>query len=131
MSLDLAGEECAGGSTVRKFDWFKDANKTQRLENFDELRVYLEEKAAKNEDIVAYTHATWHPTHCMYISKIAAMAIEKVVAGEKDVYVPDMSSQPDHARHCERVIDQSLRNPRWISKAFEVKFGFSRCVKLS
>ncbi|KAK4888897.1 hypothetical protein LTR27_012238 [Elasticomyces elasticus] len=127
-SLDL---ESGNRSTARKFDWFKDANKTQPLISLDDLRVYLEGRAENAEDIVAYTHASWHPTHCMYISKIATIAIEKVAAGEKNVYIPDMASQFDHANHCARVIDRTIQSAEWFSEPFEVRFGFTRCVQLS
>lgn len=131
MSYDLTPERSPDGATAATFEWFKDANKTQRMRNFAELQDYLEGKANRSEDIIAFTHSSWHPTHCGYITKIGSIAMERVANGETDVHIPDMAGQPSHADHCERKIDEIMLSPEWFTKSFEVRFGFTRCRKLS
>ena len=134
LSYNIAGEKGTDNSIQRQFDWYEDSNMTRRLETLSDIKTYLEKQAEKSGKIVAVTHLSWHATHCMYISRIGTLAIEKLARGEKNVYVPDMSIRPHHMEHCESMVYDvlwSAQHSALMNRIYEVEFSFTRCVKLA
>lgn len=108
------------------FDWYIDSNHTQsvsleRLSELDSLR--------------AYTWQAYHVAHCIYSWQTTVRAVNRVLSGERDVYIPSRLLSEAHVQHCARIIagnggeEGILRGP--VYAAVEVRFGLGTCINLS
>ncbi|KAK4240929.1 hypothetical protein C8A03DRAFT_30896 [Achaetomium macrosporum] len=105
------------------FDWYADANHT--------APVSLEDLAAL-DSLRAFTWQVYHLAHCIYSWQTMVRALNRVMRGEKGVYVHSKLLDEDHVHHCAMVLaanggeDGILRGT-----AVEVRFGLGECVDLA
>lgn len=115
---------------TQKFEWFKQPLQEERI---DDLEEYLITKARQGEEVTAYTTENWHIAHCMYWFAVGVNAMERLTAGERDVWVPRVVRKPPHARHCSQItghlfVEESLKENVITPKVF---FGYATCVLLA
>ena len=102
-----------------------------------ELEDHLLGQMERGERMVAYTNEHWHIGHCIYWWHVHTRASQRVVAGEKGVWVPRVITQEHHSRHCVSLVTELSRTGK-VSEGLDipdvtvvVDFGFANCVQLS
>jgi hypothetical protein len=114
-----------------QFLWSANVDMSEPL---DDLEGYLAAKAhrGEEEEPTAYTTESWHIAHCMYWYSVGTNAINRLNAGERDVWVPRVVRKPEHARHCTTIVgDKFIRNPTVKVPPALAFFGFATCVQLA
>ncbi|KIX06365.1 uncharacterized protein Z518_04341 [Rhinocladiella mackenziei CBS 650.93] len=95
---------------------------------FAQLAEYFVAKFDKGEKLIAYSIENFHVAHCLYMMRSALMAMQRVAAGEKDVYVHEQAMGAEHSEHCNDVIMNHETRKTGVT---ELEFGFGWCHKMS
>ncbi|KAK4493595.1 hypothetical protein PRZ48_015262 [Zasmidium cellare] len=117
---------------LHTYQWFEDGELTRPISNPTELEQFLLQRDKRGLPLEAFTHMSFHAAHCSYFQRMAAHGLDRLRRGEKHVWIPAVTTQPDHARHCEGVFGELFRlgqageRRNWT----QVGFGFTPCVRL-
>ena len=83
------------------FPWYKWANWTEPL---DQTAEVLKEYS------YVWTNQDWHRGHCLYMWRLLVKAQNKILNGEKDIYVPIGATNQEHVSHCNLLISDKVRD---------------------
>ncbi len=114
------------------YQWFEDEALSQPISTAQELEQFLLQQNKRGLPLEAFTHMSFHAAHCSYFQRMAAAALDRLRYGEVHVWIPAVSTEPHHARHCEHVFGELFRlgeegeRRNWT----KVGFGFTPCVRL-
>jgi hypothetical protein len=114
------------------FEWYEDPELSRRIHTAHDLEQFLLRRDQEGLPLDAYTHMSFHAAHCSYLARVATQGLDRVTKGETDVWIPEVATNPSHARHCEHVFGELFRlgqdGPRrnWT----EVGFGIAPCVRI-
>lgn len=101
--------------------WFAD-------QNFTIPKTYMELTEPRDGEVVGgWTWETYHAAHCLYDWSAGVKAMNRVLSGERNVYVHSAVVNAPHIDHCNFVLaDQKNR----VRAKTHVKFGYGKCVRL-
>ena len=117
---------------LNTYQWFEDEDLLHPISNPTELQQFLLQQEKRGLPLEAFTHMSFHAAHCSYFQRMAAHGLDRLRRGEKHVWIPAVTTQPHHARHCEGVFGELFRlgqageRRNWT----QVGFGFTPCVRL-
>ena len=117
---------------LKEFLWFEDAEATRTISSTHDLEQFLLQRDQSGLPLEAYTSMPFHAAHCSYLARVATRGLNKVNAGESHIWIPEVATNPSHARHCEHVFGELYRmneteaRRQWTM----VGFGFSPCVRI-
>ena len=131
-SAATGNESIASLFGIDEFQWYGKPRVDSHLED---LQTHLIAKARRGEEVFAFTTESWHIAHCMYWFSVAVNAMNRLVEGERDVWVPRVVKKPHHARHCSSITGRMFKT-RHFAKEEEpinskVFFGYATCVPLA
>ena len=93
------------------FPWYRDAAWTEPVpQNETEMAQYK----------FLWTNNVWHKAHCLYMWRISNRAINRVVDGEKPVYVLKHTLETGHTRHCNQLVSDPVtpdETPVWAFRS--------------
>ena len=117
---------------LKEFRWFEDAEASRPISSTHDLEQFLLQRDQSGLPLEAYTSMPFHAAHCSYLARVATRGLDKVNAGESHVWIPEVATNPTHARHCEHVFGELYRmNETEARREWTmVGFGFSPCVRI-
>lgn len=115
--------------SMTNMTWHTDVNLSpETFIPLPNLADYFVDQYDKGERLLAYSIENFHVAHCLYMMRSALMAMQRVAAGEKDVYVHEQAMGAEHSEHCNDVImNHEIRK----SGVTQLEFGMGWCHKLS
>ena len=117
---------------LKEFRWFEDAERSRPLGMTHDLEQFLLQQDQNGLPLEAYTSMSFHAAHCSYLARVATRGLDRVNGGEEDVWIPEVATNPTHARHCEHVFGELYRMNETEARRewTKVGFGFSPCVRI-